>query len=64
MAVKSWVIIRKSDGKVIAETFNSATVERLNKDKFEAVDIKKYLSRLNSKIKSEANPFPPITKGD
>lgn len=50
----SFVIVRKSDGQAVMETFSARVAERVNKDKYEAVPILDYLEQLNAKIKAEA----------
>ena len=54
LKVSSFVVIRKEDGFAVFETFNHEIVKRLNKEKYEAIPIMKYLSDLNKKIKDEA----------
>ena len=50
----SWVIVDKSTGKAILETFSRQAVERLNTHRYEAVPILAYLQALNAKIKADA----------
>ena len=45
----SWVIVRLSDGKAVAETFSAATAAALNPAKAKAVPIMDYLCSLNQK---------------
>jgi len=44
----SWVIVEKSTGKAIMETFNATLAARV-KGEFEAVPILEYLQGLNGK---------------
>ena len=46
----SWVIVEKSTGKAIMETFNATLAARV-KSEFEAVPILEYLQSLNGKAK-------------
>lgn len=43
----SWVIRRKSDGAVIAETFLRHVAKAINTEKYEAVPIQEHLASLN-----------------
>lgn len=43
----SWVIRNKATKEVIMETFDARKVAALNTDKYEAVEIQKYLGELN-----------------
>lgn len=52
----SWVIRDKETGEVQFETFNPAEVERLNKEKYEAVPILDYLTNLNREIAAAGEP--------
>ena len=54
LKVSSFVVIRKEDGVAVFETFNHEIVKKLNKEKYEAIPIMKYLCDLNKKIKDEA----------
>lgn len=47
MQTASWVIKRKENGVIIAETYNERVVECLNTDYFEAVPILDHLASLN-----------------
>ena len=47
MKTASWVIRRKSDGLVIAETFNPRIAESINVALYEAIPILEYLESLN-----------------
>ena len=49
----SWVVREKDTGKVIMETFDPAKVLALNKEKYEAVPIGKYLAETNQQIKEQ-----------
>jgi hypothetical protein len=50
----SWVIRDKATKTPVMETFNPATVDRLNTDKYEAVPIGQYLGEINGKAKPAA----------
>jgi hypothetical protein len=50
MRTASWVIREIATGRVIAETFNAATVAGLNTARYEAVPILEYLGALNRQI--------------
>lgn len=50
----SWVIVRKSDGAPIMETFNASVVAKVNAAAYEAVPIARYLGELNARIRGEA----------
>jgi len=50
----SWIIKRKSDGKVIAETFSQKTVDKLT-DQYEAIPVMDYLKSLNQNKESGEN---------
>ena len=47
----SWVIVEKSTGKAVLETFNPKVLSALNTEKYEAVEIGKYLGNLNRSIR-------------
>lgn len=47
----SWVIREKNGGAVIMETFDQATVNALNTEKYEAVPIQEHLVSLNRVIR-------------
>lgn len=49
MKAASWVIIEKSTGKVIMETFDKRKIDALNTEKYKAVPILEYLVGLNGK---------------
>lgn len=46
----SWVIRNHQTGAVLFETFDPRVVDRLNRAKYEAVPIAKYLADLNRKL--------------
>lgn len=52
----SWVIIEKSSGKAVRETFTKKVADAINKDKYKAVPIQEYLGGLNTK----KNPWWPF----
>lgn len=43
----SWVIRETASGKVMFETFNKATADRINKRRYEAVPALQHLQELN-----------------
>lgn len=45
----SWVIVEKSTGKSVLETFNPKIAEAINQTRYEAVPILAYLQSLNRK---------------
>lgn len=48
----SWILRDKATKKVICETFEQRTVDRLNTEKYEAVPILAYLQSLNAAIRA------------
>jgi hypothetical protein len=46
----SWVIRERSTGRVIAETWNAATVAALNVARYEAIPIGEHLAQLNRQL--------------
>lgn len=55
MKTASWVLRERDSGYIIAETWDRSVVERLNKAKYEAIPIMKYLMDLNRDIEGQAN---------
>lgn len=55
MKTASWVIREKATKKVVMETFDERKVRALNKAKYEAIPILKYLQEFNAKVKG--NPM-------
>ena len=51
--MSSLVIVEKSTGRAIFETFNLQIVKTLNTAKYEAIPIVKYLGDLNAAIKEK-----------
>jgi hypothetical protein len=49
----SWVIVEKSTGKAIYETFNYSLANCFNTDKCEIVPILEYLQTFNKGIKND-----------
>jgi hypothetical protein len=43
----SWVIRERATGKAVMETFNRATADRVNLEKYEVVPIMEHLQSLN-----------------
>lgn len=52
MTPASWVIVNKTTGEGVLETFSPKIVSRINTAKYEAVPILKYLQDLNARIKA------------
>jgi hypothetical protein len=44
----SWIIVRKSDGAAIAETFLPRVAAAVNREKYEVLTAHEYLGRLNA----------------
>jgi hypothetical protein len=51
MKTASWVIVEKSKGKAVLETFNELLASRVNAEKYRAVPILEYLQNFNKGIK-------------
>ena len=51
----SWVIIRKSDGDVVMETFSKSVASKINTNKYDVTPIYQHLTELNKKVKSVSN---------
>ncbi|MBK1871587.1 hypothetical protein [Taklimakanibacter albus] len=49
----SYVIVRKSDGKAMCETFSATLAAHINKDRYRVVPILEYLQSINRKIKRD-----------
>lgn len=49
----SWVIVRIEDGQAMFETFNKLLAEKVNKTKYKAVPILKYLVNFNKGVKND-----------
>jgi predicted aldo/keto reductase-like oxidoreductase len=49
----SYVIINKETQKAVCEIFDPKILKHLNTEKYEAIQIMKYLCDLNEKIKNE-----------
>lgn len=47
----SWVIINKSNGEVIMETFQKSVTEKVNTEKYKVVPILEYLVSINGSKK-------------
>jgi hypothetical protein len=52
MKTASWVIIEKSTGSAIFETYNESTTKKINTEKYTAVPILEYLQILNKSLKN------------
>lgn len=47
MKIASWVVVDKSTGKAVFETFKQSTANAINRDKYQAIPIDEYLPTLN-----------------
>lgn len=45
----SWVIVDRSTGKAVIETFEGGWLSLINREKYEAVPILEWLQKLNTK---------------
>ena len=52
MRTASWVIVNKTTGAAVFETFSPKIVSRINTAKYEAVPILEYLQAVNARIKA------------
>lgn len=48
----SWVIVRKSTGAAVFETFNAKVAAAINQAEYRAVPILEYLQTLNAQIRA------------
>ena len=48
----SWVVVRKATGEPVFETFERATLERLNPDKAEVYTALQWLQKFNASLKA------------
>jgi hypothetical protein len=48
--IGSWVIVRRTDGMAVLETFSRRVAGQINTDRYEAIPIIEYLQRLNASI--------------
>lgn len=53
MKTASWIIVNKQTGAAVFETFNAATAQAINRDKYEAIPALEYLQQLNRAIKAQ-----------
>ncbi len=51
----SWVIVRRSTGEPVLETYSPKTVQSINEEKYEAVPILKYLQEVNAGMRGPAS---------
>lgn len=51
MKAASWVIVDKQTGKAVMETFNQATADAINREKFNVLPALEYLQQLNRNLK-------------
>jgi hypothetical protein len=54
MKTASWIIVRKSDGTAILETFSDAIARAINTEKYSAMPALEYLQNLNRSIKARS----------
>ena len=50
MKTASWVIVEKSTGKAVLETFNELLANKVNVKKYKAVPILEYLQNFNKEL--------------
>jgi hypothetical protein len=51
MKTASWIIVNKQTGEAVMETFNRATADAINRDKFNVLPALEYLQQLNRRLK-------------
>ena len=51
----SWIIVRRSTGEPVLETYSHKTVQALNEEKYEAIPILKYLQEVNAGLRGPAS---------
>jgi len=51
----SWIIVDRATGRSVFETFERATAERVNQDKYEVLTALQWLIRFNNSVR-------PITR--
>ena len=49
---KSWVIVDRTTGEAVFETFNEKLIAKVNTEKYKVIPILEYLYALNAKIKA------------
>ena len=54
MPTKTWIIVRRSDGKAIQEIFNPKIAEAIDRGRYEVLEAGAYLKRLNRQIKEQS----------
>lgn len=50
--MSSWVIRERATSKIVTELFDKRNVDKLNREKYEAIPIATYLGQLNRSIKA------------
>jgi hypothetical protein len=50
----SWIVVNRSTGEAILETFSEKVTQAINTKNYEVLTAYDYLCNLNSKIKNEA----------
>ena len=58
MKVTSFVIVDKQTGKAVMETFNRATADAVNRNKFDVLPTLEYLQKLNRDLSMERKSNP------
>ena len=58
MKVTSWVVVDKQTGKAVMETFNRATADAVNLNKFDVLPTLEYLQKLNRDLSMERKSNP------
>ena len=54
MSAQSWIIVEKSTGKAVMETYDPRKVAALNAEKYAAIPARDYLAGLNRKKETRA----------
>ena len=50
MKPASWIIVDKQTGEAVMETFEQATADAINRDKFDVLPALEYLQQLNRSL--------------
>ena len=50
MKTASWIIVDKQTRKAVMETFDKATADAVNRDKFDVLPALEYLQQLNRSL--------------
>lgn len=54
MKTSSWIIVDKSTGEAVMETFEQSTADAINRNKFDVIPALEYLQQLNRSIEGAA----------